>query len=800
MPNDLKRDELQAATAAGQPAPDRVATIAAARHVYSKLDDSETAEAFRRNRIRGQIDGKPPWNPALLEEKGLGYVTNVNFLELRAALDDRAFRRFSSYHEVPTLIRVRQNFKYDQARPELPYASVIEEEFTRLLREDWEGFYPMLDLCGRESDAYGFGLALFPDEWDWRPKAYPRSKFKFDPGAGLTPDEVSVFCLDDSMRAGDLFRAIRDEERAKDAGWHVARVRDLLVRMYWKDERPAENQSGLQGNLWETLEQEYRNNTAFFQAREFDDVQLVHLLYKEVDTGKVTHKIFPRMVPAGESADGFLFEAHDRYDSMAKALWLLPYSYGDGYLKSCRGIASYLEQHCDMSNRFLGRAFDAGMTAATLLVQPSGAASRDKLSVVRSGIITMVSDGLDPIQQNFQPKIGDLLTLRRVSSDLVQNNTRETKDYAEDPAANQQPVSAAEVQDKAARAARGESQQTVFYSKHLQTLYREVFRRLVNPDVILSGLDYPGLDMSLAFVRRCVERGVPLELLLDADKWRIMAVKPIGGGSPQARQMALNNMMQVRGELDERGRREVIRDYMAAQSSYEDLDRYAPLKSRDEIDSNEHSIAALENAAFGSGMQIPVGSDQVHAVHFRSHAQTILEMLQAVQQQGIESIDVQRGMTYLGAALPNMEGHAQYLQMDPTRKAFVREAVGILKQGAALYEVFKKRLQQLAEEQAKLEQERGEQLQDAERRALTAEQQVELAKAAMDNQTAALKIESLNAMRAAKTQEQLRVNAERAAVELRLKEQKAASDIAIAEAKAAADLDLKKRQKEPPGA
>ena len=139
MPNDLKRDELQAATAAGQPAPDRVATIAAARHVYSKLDDSETAEAFRRNRIRGQIDGKPPWNPALLEEKGLGYVTNVNFLELRAALDDRAFRRFSSYHEVPTLIRVRQNFKYDQARPELPYASVIEEEFTRLLREDWEG-------------------------------------------------------------------------------------------------------------------------------------------------------------------------------------------------------------------------------------------------------------------------------------------------------------------------------------------------------------------------------------------------------------------------------------------------------------------------------------------------------------------------------------------------------------------------------------------------------------------------------------------------------------------------------------
>ena len=797
MPADLKREELQAATAAGRPVGDRVATIAAARSVYSKLDDSETAEAFRRNRIRGQISGKPPWNPTLLEEKGLGYVTNVNFLELRAALDDRAFRRFSSYHEVPTLIRVRQNFKYDQARPELPFAQTIEEEFTRLLREDWDGFYPMLDLCGRESDAYGFGLALFPDEWDWRPKAYPRSKFKFDPGSGLTPDEVPVFCLDDSMRAGDLFRAIANPDAAADAGWHVARVRDLLVRTYWKDERPAENQRGLQGNLWESLEQEYRNNSPFFQSREFDDVQVAHILYKEVDTGKVTHKIFSRMVPAGDSADGFLFEAHDRYDSMSKALWLLPYSYGDGFLKSCRGIASYLEQHCDMSNRFLGRAFDAGMTAATLLVQPSGAASRDKLSVVRSGILTLVSDGLNPLQQNFQPKIGDLLTLRRVSSDLVQNNTRETKDYAEDPSANQQPVSAAEVQDKAARAARGESQQTVFYSKHLQTLYREIFRRLVNPDTVLSDLDYPGRALALAFVRRCVERGVPLELLLDADKWRITAVKPIGGGSPQARQLALNNMMQVRGELDERGRREVIRDYMAAQSSYEELDRYAPLKSRDEIDSNEHSIAALENAAFGSGMQIPVGSDQVHAVHFRSHAQPLLEMLQAIQQQGIENVDPQRGAIYLGAALPNMEGHVQYLQMDPTRKAFVQEAVGILKQGVALYEMFKKRLQQIAEEQAKLEEERGQQLQDAERRALTAEQQVELAKAEMKTQVDAMKIESLNAVRMEKAQEQLRINSEKAAADLQLKAQKAASDIAIAEAEAAAKLKLKDKK---PGA
>lgn len=795
--SDIRKDLIQTVTKSGSPASDRVATVAAARAIYKTLSDADATDAFRRNRIRGQINGHPPWDPTMMKEKGLGYVTNVNFLELRAVLDDRAFRRFSSYHEVPTLIRVRQNFKYDQRKPQLPFPDIIAEEFTRLLREDWSGFDPLMDLAGRESDAYGIGLALFPDEFDWRPKAFPRSKFKADPRAGLDPEKLSLFCLDDEFTAGDLFRMIEDEAQAKDAGWNVAQVRSILVRTFVGEERPGDSEGGTQGTLWESVEQQYRNNDFSFQSREFDPVEVVHILYREVGTRKVTHKIFARLETAsgeGAKADTFLFEAPSRYEDMGQALWLLPYNYGDGFMKSCRGIASYLEQHFDMSNRFLGRAMDAGMTAASLLVQPKSAIGKDKLQVIRAGILTVVDQQLDMQQQNFAPRIGDILTLRRVSSDLVQNNTRETKDYSEDPEANNQPVSAAEVQEKSARASRGENQQTVFYSKHLQILYREMFRRLTSPDYILDTIDLPGKDLALLFVRRCVERGVPLELLLDQDKWRIMATKPIGGGSPIARQNALNNMMQVRGEFDERGRREILREFAAAQTSYEDLDRFMPLQNRDEIESNEHSIASLENAVFASGTQIPVGSDQVHTIHFRIHAQPIREMVQAVEQQGEENIDLQRAAMYLGAALPQLEAHLNYLQMDPTRKAFVQEGIQILRQGSALYQQIQGALQKQAEEQAKLEQERGQQLEDAERRALTAEQQVELAKHEMDTQVQAAKVESLNAMRAAKTQEQLRVNSERAASDLRLKAQKAASEIAIAEAEAQADIEIKRKK------
>jgi len=799
MAEDIrKEEELLSVTESGRPVEDRVATIAAARAIYKKLHDVNESDAYRRDRIKGQIDGKPPWDPDMLAEKGLGYCTNVNFLELRAVLDDRAARRFSSYYEVNSLIRVHQNFKIDQQKVEQPYTGIIEEEFTRLLKEDWTGFYPLLDLVGREADAYGYGVALFPDEWDWRPKPYHMSMFMPDPTAGLDTEKLPLFCLHDKFFVGDMFRYIEDEDLAKESGWNVPAIRKLLINIYYGGEKQDDGRGTLQGTEWESLEQLYRNNDFFYQNHEFDQIEGVHLVYKQVKSKKIAHKIFARL--EDKDSDSFIFSDPERYDSMEQALWLLPYNYGDGYLKSCRGIASYLEQHCDMSNRFLGRAFDAGMTSASLLVQPQSAMAKDKLQVVRAGLLTVIDPGLNIQQQNFQPKIGDILTLRRVSSDLVQNNTREIKDYAEDPAVNQQPVSAAEIQDKAARAARGESQQTVFYSKHLQVLYREIFRRLTSPDYILSEMDYPGKDYAIVFIRRCVERGVPLELLLDYDKWRVMAVKPIGGGSPQARQLALNNLMQVRGELDERGRKEVLREYAAAQTSYEELDRFIPLMNRDEMNSNEHSIAALENASFGAGIQIPAGSDQIHTIHFKSHAQQILQIMQAVQEQGLEAVDPQRAMMYIGAALPNMEAHLQYLQTDPTRKAFVQEGVQVLRQASALYDVFAKQIQKMQEEQAKLEQQRAEQLQGAEQRALSAEAQVELAKAEMAAQVEAMKVQSLNAMRAQKTQEQLRIKAEQNAQDMRLKAERQAVDIALDQAKVQAKLEIERAKAQtPPG-
>ena len=104
---DLDKTRAHTVTATGAPAKERITTIQAARDIYDDMKDAYELEFIRRARIKGQINGNPPYNPDRLEELGLGYMTNMNFLEMRAILDSKAASHYELFFEVPTLINIR---------------------------------------------------------------------------------------------------------------------------------------------------------------------------------------------------------------------------------------------------------------------------------------------------------------------------------------------------------------------------------------------------------------------------------------------------------------------------------------------------------------------------------------------------------------------------------------------------------------------------------------------------------------------------------------------------------------------
>ena len=178
-----QENEQQNIDESGEAPKYRIATAAAALTIFNKLKQEDNKDAFRRSIIQGMIDGNPPYKQSELDEAGLGHITNVNFLTMRSNLDARAAAAHELVFEVDRIAECKPLRPVSQVNPDLAHDSmVVSEEFSQMVT-DWDGFQSAVDMAIRESDATGIGFMLFPDEWDWKPRAFKRGTLLFDPKA-----------------------------------------------------------------------------------------------------------------------------------------------------------------------------------------------------------------------------------------------------------------------------------------------------------------------------------------------------------------------------------------------------------------------------------------------------------------------------------------------------------------------------------------------------------------------------------------------------------------------------------------
>lgn len=761
--------ELQSTTPTGYPVRRRLTSAEAAFSISKKMDDDDDVAARARATLQGMIDGNPPYDQKELDELGLADMVNVNFLTLRANLDARVAAAHELFVEVPTLIEAKP---ISSAYPEpdmFHFCQVVMEEFTQLLH-DWPQFLPSMDLVVRESDAYGIGFLLWPDEYDWRPKAFKRGNLRLDPKASVEVDQNDVYVCRGEYTAGQLYDLIEDEEAARIRGWKVGNVRDLLVRTFI--EGAADDEDKFQRSTWESLQQMVRNNDARFQERQFDRVQVRHLLVREVAAPrKVSHYI----IPEDDSVQVFLCEALDVFDDMHQAIWWLPYNYGDGYAKSVRGVASLMAQHDDLSNRFLGRVFDAGFLGAGLLLQPQTAGDMSRLQFIQHGPYTILPPELKATQSTFQPQIQPLLALRQVSENVMKNNTGTYRQHSEG-IENETQKTARQVVEEVSKEARYEKAAIAHRYNHLDLLYRELLRRLLRKDYVDGDGPYAGKEEAKKFCERCAARGVPKKFLYGwKEHMRVDATRAIGLGSLGVRYDITNQLMSARGDMDEIGRRNAMRDWLAARVGYRNSDKYATAIDRDKVPTDAQSFATLENNDMAEGVPVMVGVDQLHKLHLLVHLPIIQQIMQAEAQAQIA--DPQKATLVLQLQIDHCGQHLQMLARDQTRAPFVKEVGGLLQaaQGtlrglAAAVKRVQAQQQQAAEAQQETVKNAEQVLRDRELEAKVLEIQQKYRLKQMEQ-------DSLNDMRRTKTEEQLAIRRESEGARMQLAAEKQAEEL-----------------------
>lgn len=800
---DPEKMEVKTLDENAQPVRERFPSVDAMRHMYSTYRRAMLPIFAADARVIAVHRGVPPYDQDKINGIGQGWRANLNTMELKGSVNHRADAAYDFHMDLDTRIRVsiRPEFQEMQSpNPLLDYGQIIAEEYTYLLNNDWPENYFLIDQTTRDRVKLGLGIATWPDHYDWRPVYVPKSHFYTDPLYTPLADKLPACCLRDSLEVADLLKVVDFPDKHKDLGWDPKLVREVIVD-FWQttgfgssQAQPSDAADEIIGG-WAAFERWRASRPADVATFELKKLPVIRALIVSVSSGKVSHYIDVDSATVTRRTDDFLYKRIDQFDDMSHAIWLNPYTFSEGTVGSLDGLGHDLTPYCEISNRMLCTALDGGIMSGGLLLQAQQGFDGDELSVLRVGPTTIIPPTLAAVQSSFTPPIEKLLELRSAVRGVYANNvglTRMNPELMEQAARGTR--SKDEVILERNREFRLETNSANFEYMMWTRLHREMFRRMMKVRTMSDSI--PGAKEVKKFVQRCLNRGVPETLFANYEEALMIEVnRAVGDGSPQARTQIWQNMMALRGEMDEAGRRHVLREYTASLIGYRNVDSLFPLRNRDKIPTNEHSIATLENNDFREGSYIPAGSDQIHVIHINIHLDPILQVVQTYSQEP-DRMDKQYILAWLSAALPHIQDHVRFLARDASRKPIVKKVTAILKELVVFYEQIQKDVAADADEQEKLALENQQRVMDQLRRELDGEAQVKLRKVELDAQIEAMRQEALAEVRREKARAQEEIKRAQAEARAELERSIAEGKLALAEMVAQREQDRKDRQAE----
>jgi len=772
-------DRLKTVEENGNPVKRRISTATAAHAVFRDLDAEADSRHKQWARISGLVDGNCPYRPETLKALGMGYRSNLNNRKAEAIVDTNVAALHELIIEVPQLINARPA-GVDREDMAGDWGSVFADEYSQLLRR-WSGFYYNTNAAFRDCVVTGWGAMVWPNIRGWKSKTYPAYNFRFPKKASVCVDEIPFFGLYDDIEAGWLFRKIQNEKVAKAAGWDVRAVKQLLVECLTGGKRNAENEYSDSEYL--NLQLSIRNNDAELESRLTTSIRVKHLMVQEVEGDqKISHYI----LPDDPQVESFLYKKEDMYAKMSDILWLLPYDYGNGMLASVKGLGHRIFNHCEVDNRLYNQILDAGQISASLLIQPAAGSEVEEISLLRAGMLSVLPPRVDVVQSSFKPPLEPLIALSSMTDSILNNNTGVFRPRRENPLSKETEKTAAQIYAEQEREARVEKNQAARLYLCWDEWHKQTVKRIFSLFTSGSASDEE-VKAAREFKERCIAREVPEEMFESCEKWVVSASRAVGIGSQSLKLRGFQQLMALRGSMDEVGRRNTEREYTAALlGGYHSVDRFFPFLNRDKVASNEHSISSMENNDFIQNQAVPVGQDQRHTIHLSVHAQFLFGLVEAIRNPEAQ-VKIGEVLHAFQRALPHMEMHINYLAQDETRKKEVDEFTTLIKkQFVPVYRQLFKQQQQIEAQNQENQQAMQQKLQAADETLL--KHQERMKDLELKHQARMADVQSQNQARMSKMEVKIRSDLEKTFQTMMLEERKTMeklmNDRLVAQAKA----------------
>lgn len=682
MYGNLAQLPLETLNEDGKPPETRIADAASAREIFQKLISADLLRNATRSKLRGLVDGNPPYNPAELRRNNQAFRTNVNFRESEAFLSLAMSSFYDVFAEVPTYANIRTAYGNDIDKRE-DWSRIITEEFDRLQKMDKDFDY-LMQLSQREMVLVGNGPLIFEDSTDWRCKAVMSNDLLVPDGTKSNVTDWKVALVRTRMGVDDLFEKIQDEEAAKATGWNVDYVRKRI-----RAAMPEPYRSGVQYD-WEFFQRQLRSNDITFSARS-EVVLMCHVFYKEFD-GKISHAIIDE-----RDSEGFMYRKLRRFSRWEQVIHPMYYDRGDGEHHGVKGLGIKMLQTMELKNRLRCAMVDASFARTQIMFRPLNANALSKTSVVQQGPYAILPPDYEVVQQNIAGVLDAPMAMNADLENVLQGNLSQ---YRQSLNKTGNPRTATEMQIiSSQQSAIGKTQLSRYYNQ-LDSFFEERYYRASNPNLNpITKSDKEAIE----FQRRCTERGVPVQAMMDIDF--IEATRTVGQGSQYAKQNLLGTLLNLSASLPEGGKINLLKDYIAAQVGQQMVNRYLPTQIQSSKIQDQAALAVLEHASLRQGNMPLVTDTQDQIVHIDTHLAAVNEVAASLQSGG----NPQEILLFMQGVGQHVQQHIQRLATDPSRKRQVEAYLQNLQELAKTIEQLGQMLQQ--QQQAMAQQQQAQAIQ-----------------------------------------------------------------------------------------
>jgi hypothetical protein len=394
---------------------------------------------------------------------------------------------------------------------------------------------------------------------------------------------------------------------------------------------------------------------------------------------------------------GYLFKRRNKFDSFAQVLCPFFFDSGpDGTWHAIKGLGPKIYDFCDISNRTFCQMLDGSVIGSGITLESQDANAMEETQIALVGGAAVVSPGYKVVQTRIAESLEGAMAMRRELHGTLQANTgsyRQRTDEGGGQRAEPTLGQAELVQQQQGMLTKGATNR---YYCNLDKWHRETLRRILDP---AQSMSVPGGESALHFKIRCAQRGIPPQALNFKYIQSVIATRSIGYGSPQLRDIATRELIQLIPYMDEISRNHALRARAAALPGIgmHSVDSFFPPIEKSGVPNSHAALAVLENNALRqSGGKALVEPMQNHAIHFGVHMQDAMEhvqggpMGQQNQPQGMNGGQQPNGngqqapgaqspakpieiLIHLENAGPHMFQHLEALKGDPTRQEQIKE-------------------------------------------------------------------------------------------------------------------------------